>query len=109
MRERELIIKYGITQEQGAQKSAPQGKGAQKSAPQEQGGHGDDSLESRGQVGHGADLLLQYVVFPYGDTLRTELWVEPQYGVVCDTPPGLQYLQGLTHSQISPRVCTHGR
>ncbi len=50
------------------------------------------------------NLLLQYVIFPYGDTLKSELWVEPQYGEVLTTPPGLHYLQGLTCSEISSKV-----
>ena len=49
-------------------------------------------------------LLLQYVIFPYGDVLHSELWVEPQYGEVCDTPPGLDYLKSHTHADISTKV-----
>ena len=49
-------------------------------------------------------LLLQYVIFPYGGRLKSELWVEPQYGVICDTPPELQYLNHLTYPQIAAKV-----
>ena len=39
--------------------------------------------------------------------LQSELWVEPQHGVVCDSPPGLGYLKGLTYDQISSKVRMH--
>lgn len=54
-------------------------------------------------------LLLQYVIFPYVDDvtkqrLQSALWVEPQHGVVCDSPTALGYLKGLTYDQISSKV-----
>ena len=54
-------------------------------------------------------MLLQYVVhrFPVGgseETLKTELWVEPQHGIVCEAPPGLYHLKGVQHSDISEKV-----
>lgn len=75
-------------------------------------------------------MLLQYVIFPHEfpphevpphevplhevpphevpplevPPLQTELWVEPQYGSICGTPPGLEYLRGLQHEEISEKV-----
>lgn len=53
-------------------------------------------------------MLLQYVIFPADDQLNcvtTELWVEPQHGCILETPPALEYLKGLQHTQISDKVC----
>ena len=52
-------------------------------------------------------MLLQYVILPSAGSrgpLRSELWVEPQHGTVCETPAGLSYLTGLTHQQINDKV-----
>ena len=57
-------------------------------------------------------MLLQYVIFPADDQLNcvtTELWVEPQYGCILETPPTLDYLKGLQHTQISDKVCSQGK
>ena len=55
-------------------------------------------------------MLLQYVIFPFNEAtsfascLTSELWVEPQCGVVTQVPPGLQYILGCTHDQIPDKV-----
>ena len=52
-------------------------------------------------------MLLQYVIFPMAGQegpLRSELWVEPQHGVVCSAPASLGCLKGLTYRQISDEV-----
>ena len=60
---------------------------------------------SSGGVAMVQPLLVQYVVFPYEDgeeqQCRTEMWVEPQCGRVCQCPPALKYLDNLTHTSIS--------
>lgn len=38
------------------------------------------------------------------EPLSSELWVEPQYGTVCEVPPELEYLIGCTHDQIRSKV-----
>ena len=73
----------------------------------------DTGVSGSSDNGHGGEgvvqpLLLQYVIFPYehaeGRQAKTELWVEPQCGVVCECPPGLQYLNNLSHTHISSAV-----
>ena len=49
-------------------------------------------------------LLLQYVIFPLSEPLTSELWVEPQYGTVCEIPPDLDYLLQCSHDQIRNKV-----
>ncbi len=61
-----------------------------------------------GDEGEGLPFLLQYVIFPYeygdGQQARSELWVEPQHGVITGYPPGVQYLAGLSHTHIAEAV-----
>lgn len=63
-------------------------------------------------------MLIQYVVhhappssYPTGlpntddsKCLTTDLWIEPQYGEIAETPPGLSYLHGMTHTGIADRM-----